>query len=165
MIRINIYSKSKEIINLNHWLKLDDEYSNHEINILDKIKSVYLSYTDADTKFAKVLESKLTSLGMRVFSPSDIPAGVSIHDYIEKSINSSDALIEIVSETEDIWQKKEVEMANKAAVQTLSIKDFVKKTTSEIRNLKDSAEEILSDNQVKSIINRIKIIDNPFDRK
>ena len=88
-------------------------------------KTVYLSYTNADTRLAQNIESELTNLGLKVKSPSEIPPGTTVADYIKESIVSSDAIVQIVPDYEDPWQKHEIEIANNAGKKTLSIQNTV----------------------------------------
>ncbi len=134
MIQVLVYEKSGEVVHLNHWLKLGDNYSNIEEIPEEKEtpKKIFLSYSSSDAKFAKAVESTLIELGIDVKTSSDIPTEMSISEYIDDSISSSDAVVAIESDYKDHWQEKELEIAKNAEKQTISISTETKSAASKM---------------------------------
>ncbi|PCJ94422.1 MAG: hypothetical protein COA50_11715 [Flavobacteriaceae bacterium] len=127
-IEISVTKKSGESIQMSHWLNLKNDFQDtDEVNKESELnsKKLYISHSDADIRKAQYLQIMLTDLGMDVVSTSDVELGASLKDYITESINSSDAVISINSETGSDWQKAEIKIANELDKTVIPMESFI----------------------------------------
>ncbi len=158
MIQVLVYEKSGEVVHLNHWLKLGDNYSNIEQipEEQEAPKKIFLSYSSSDAKFAKAVESTLIELGIDVKTSSDIPTEMSISEYIGDSIASSDAVVAIESDYKDRWQERELEIAKNADKQTFSISAEARSTATKMMGkMPSSTMDIPGGIDIKSLAENI----------
>ncbi len=151
-VGITIFLKSGEELQTSHWLTLGDDYHTARVKeeaVEEQPSKVYLSYSDADAREAKALTTMLTDLGMDVISTIDIDPGVSVEEFIVRSITDSDAIITINADTANNWQMAEIQLANDLSKKVIPIEDIV--GADETSRMKKSKRAILDRSYEKDL--------------
>ncbi len=129
MIDIHVQEVSGQVIKMEHWLVLGDDYTHvskfsglkAQPDLTGRPKRVFLSYTAFSSKYAEELESQLKGEGVEVHSNRELEAGRQIVEQTRQAIADSDAVIAFVSPIENRVQGLELAMAEELQRQIIPV--------------------------------------------
>lgn len=107
MIYIEVVTKSEEVLNLQHYLRLDQPETGEPPE--ERQRSVFISSGIADSTFASELRAAIEEHGIEVWVDSDLKAGQSWESTIDSRIQRANAAVVVVSDRTSPWVVREVE--------------------------------------------------------